>query len=120
MGNSLGQLTAAEGLGGIAAGGTGGTGGTGTTTTAGAPILTFSDRILGSVNRNATTDFAAPALDAPTFRRTFAGDGFDNNVFEEGGTSVSSAIVTGSYALVSSALDYWNQIRTLGTTDSAT
>ena len=32
------------------------------------------------------------------------------NVFQEGGTSLSSAIVTGSFALVASALDYWDAI----------
>ena len=45
------------------------------TTTTGGGIITFSDRLLGAANRSATTDFAAPALDVPTFRRTFAGDG---------------------------------------------
>ena len=113
-GNSLGQLTAADGFGVGNAGGGGGTGGT----TATGSLITFSDRLLGSANRNNTTDFAAPALDAPTFRRFF-GTNTNPNTFIEGGTSVSSAIVTGSYALVSSALDYWNQVRKLGTTASA-
>ena len=31
--------------------------------------IVFSDRILAAANRNITTDFAAPALDIPTFRR---------------------------------------------------
>ena len=34
------------------------------------PVV-FSDRILAAANRNITTDFAAPALDIPTFRRKF-------------------------------------------------
>ncbi len=114
--NVLGQLTGAEGFGGGTTGTTGGT----TGATGGGPIITFSDRILGSVNRNSTTDFAAPALDAPTFRRFFGNlDNFNPNTFIEGGTSISSAMVTGSYALVSSALDYWNQINKVGSTASA-
>ena len=113
-------------------GGTGGAGagGTGTTTTAGvsanvatytaADILQYNDRITGAANRSPTTDFAAPAIDVPTFRRTFsltntttgtstsaAGDPNDHLTFTQVGTSMSAAIVTGSYALVSSALNYW-------------
>ncbi len=114
------------GTGGAGAGGTGGTG----TTTAGvaanvatytaADILQYNDRITGAANRSATTDFAAPAIDVPTFRRTFsltntttgtstsaAGDPNNHLTFTQVGTSMSSAIVTGSYALVSSALNYW-------------
>ena len=35
------------------------------------PISTiYANRIVGSVNRSNTTDFAAPALNVPTFRRT--------------------------------------------------
>src|SRR6202035_5021024 len=45
--------------------------------------------------------------------------GFDNLTFEQGGTSISSSIVTGSYALVSSALDYWTQLNQTGVTSSA-
>ncbi len=131
-GNSLGQLTAADGGGGGGtgagsgggtgggAGGAGGAGGGAGNTANGSSLITFSDRILGSANRSTTTDFAAPALDAPTFRRVIGNvQGFDPNTFQEGGTSVSSAIVTGSYSLVSSALDYWTQLRAQGTTSSA-
>ena len=129
-GNNLGQLTAADSGPGSAAGTArdrrdGGTGAPaaqeapGAAGAGGTALDVFSDRLLGSANRNATTDFAAPALDAPTFRRTFAGDGFDNLTFEQGGTSVSSAIVTGAYSLVSSALDYWTQLNTTGATASA-
>src|SRR5207248_2108938 len=73
-------------------------------------------------NRNASTDFAAPAFNVPTFRRTFLGvtttgtttttstaaNPLNHLTFTEVGTSLSSAIVTGSYALVSSALNYWS------------
>ena len=32
----------------------------------------YNDRITGAANRSPTTDFAAPAIDVPTFRRTFS------------------------------------------------
>jgi len=80
----------------------------------------YANRITGAANRSAATDFAAPAIDVPTFRRTFslvnvttgtstsaAGDPNDHLTFSQVGTSMSSAIVTGAYALVSSALNYW-------------
>jgi len=121
-GNNLGRLTAAEAGGGGTGGngGAGGGGGNGGANNGGGGLNSiYTDRLLGSVNRNTTTDFAAPALDAPTFRRTFGGDGNDNNVFLQGGTSVSSAIVTGSYALVSSALEYWSNISKFGLTASS-
>ena len=78
----------------------------------------YSDRILASANRGWTTDYAAPAIDIPTFRRTFTQssvpttgtgtstqttDARDHNTFTEGGTSLSSGIVAGAFALVSSA-----------------
>ena len=76
-------------------------------------IVTFSDRLLGSVNRNTTTDFAAPALDVADLPAdVHPATASTTTSSSEGGTSVSSAIVTGSYSLVSSALDYWGQIRT--------
>ena len=109
---------------------TGTTSTTGSTTTAGvaanvatytaADILMYNDRITGAANRSPTTDFAAPAIDVPTFRRTFslvntttgtstsaAGDPNNHLTFSQVGTSMSSAIVTGAYSLVSSALNYW-------------
>ena len=80
----------------------------------------YNDRITGAANRSPTTDFAAPAIDVPTFRRTFslvsvpsgtstsaAGDPNDHLTFSQVGTSMSSAIVTGAYSLVASALNYW-------------
>ena len=80
----------------------------------------YNDRITGAANRSPTTDFAAPAIDVPTFRRTFslvnvstgtstsaAGDPNNHLTFSQVGTSMSSAIVTGAYSLVASALNYW-------------
>jgi hypothetical protein len=88
---------------------------------ANADFTMWNDRIPGAVNRSVGTDFAAPAIDVPTFRRTFsitstttgttntsaAGDPADHLTFTQVGTSMSDGIVTGSYALVASALDYW-------------
>ena len=90
-------------------------------------LLVFKDKLLGSSNRSLTTDFTAPELDVPTWARlitnsslsgtvggTIGGIGGNSltgfNVFQEGGTSLSAAIVTGSYSLVASALDYWSVI----------
>ncbi|MGO9814490.1 MAG: hypothetical protein ACLP53_27480, partial [Isosphaeraceae bacterium] len=85
-----------------------------------ADTLMYANRITGAANRSPTTDFAAPAIDVPTFRRTFslvntstgtstsaAGDPNDHLTFSQVGTSMSSAIVTGAYSLVASALNYW-------------
>ena len=85
-----------------------------------ADTLMYNDRITGAANRSATTDFAAPAIDVPTFRRTFSlanvptgdfderrGRPEDHLTFSQVGTSMSSAIVTGAYSLVASALNYW-------------
>lgn len=124
----------------IGGNGTGTGGGTGTGTynplaniLANADLVIYTDRILGASNRSRTTDFVAPALDVPTFRRTFdsttgttggtggggtggggggatftaTGDPANRMTFEFGGTSASSAIATGSYAVVSSALGFW-------------
>jgi hypothetical protein len=91
----------------------------------------YADRILAAANRSITTDYAAPALDIPTFRRTFilttagqatgttATDPTDHMTFTQGGTSLSSAIVTGSFALVSSALNYWANLNKTGVTADA-
>jgi hypothetical protein len=82
-----------------------------TTLTAGDTLI-FSDEILGTANRNMTTDFTAPALDIPTFSATstattttVGGTGLAQ--FQQGGTSLSSALVSGSFTLVASALNYW-------------
>ena len=73
-------------------------------------ILLFEGKILDSSNRSSTTDYAAPAIDLPTFGETFAGDLGANNVFTQGGTSLASAVVTGSFALTASALSYWSTL----------
>ncbi len=80
-------------------------------------FVQYANRIGAAVNRSNTTDFAAPDVNVPTFRRTFtlptgttsttAGSPTDHLTFTQVGTSMSAAIVTGSYALVSSALNYW-------------
>jgi hypothetical protein len=79
-------------------------------------LIIFKDKILVAANRNYYTDFTAPAIDVPTFQRTpgqvdFAiGTQGGYNVFQEGGTSISAGVLTGSYALVASAIDYWTGI----------
>src|SRR5262249_28401823 len=86
--------------------------------------IIFKDKILVAANRSTTTDYAAPALNVPTFRRTFSGTPaapdpasvFPHNVFSEGGTSLSSAIRTRPVATVASALDYWDGITPTGVT----
>ncbi len=99
---------------------------TGAGLVAAADAIVFKDKLLASSNRNFLTDYTAPEVDVPTFQRsgasvtaagaTVAGGtattGF--NDFGEGGTSLSSAIVTGSYALVESALNYWINIANSG------
>ena len=91
-------------------------------------LLVFKDKLLASSNRSLTTDYTAPEVDVPTWARlvssvslsgttggTIGGIGGNPltgfNDFQEGGTSLSSAIVTGSYALLASALDYWSVIQ---------
>ncbi len=88
----------------------------------GGSILQYANRILAAANRSDTTDFSAPAVNVPTFRRTFAtntstttatdGDPLDHNTFTQVGTSMAAAIVTGSFALISSALTYWTNLST--------
>ncbi len=116
--------------------GTTGGGGTNTTSQFGGnlaaitpDLLIFEDKILNAANRGPTTDFVAPAIDIPTYARTGVATtssstggttgtttttGTTVNVggtgvltFQQGGTSLSSAMVTGSFTMVASALDYW-------------
>lgn len=82
-------------------------------------LTIYSDRLLSAANRSHTTDFAAPALGVPTFRRTFVGDENINLVFDEAGTSLSSGMVSGSFALLASALEYYNTLSVTGSTASA-
>ncbi len=127
-------------LGGITTTGGGG-GGAATTNVIGALVsqdsTIFKDKLLSSANRNVTTDFAAPALDVPTFGRLVAvttttvnggtagtsTSGLVNNpanlVFQQGGTSLSAAITSGSFALVASALDYFAALTPTGATTDA-
>jgi hypothetical protein len=81
--------------------------------------IIFKDKILVSSNRSITTDYAAPEIDVPTFSRTFLGDAHVHNVFNLAGTSFASAVVTGSFALVSSAIDYWSNLAKSGVTTDA-
>ena len=151
------------GTGGTATTGGGAGGGTGGGTAAGGTIISllsaadfaiYSDRLLGSANRNSQTDYAAPAIDVPTFRRTFTSttattgvgtgaggtgaggtgggsttggstftagnqDPNDRNTDQDGGTSLSAGVVTGAFALVSSALTYWTNLDQTGVTSDA-
>ena len=82
----------------------------------------YANRVVGATNRSDATDFAAPALNVPTFRREFearsssstttgTGSTVTNHLtFTQVGTSMSDAIVTGAYSLVSSALNYWTNL----------
>ena len=79
----------------------------------------YQDRLLSAANRSSKTDFAAPAVNVPTYRRTFIGDGNDHLTFNESGTSLSSAMVTGSFTLLASALDYYSSLSVTGATTSA-
>lgn len=86
--------------------------------------LIFSDKLLFSSNRSTTTDFTAPEMDLPTFGRTGVTSTGGTTptatgghlVFTEAGTSLSSGVVTGAYALVASALDYWSDLSRTGVT----
>jgi hypothetical protein len=122
------QLT----IGGTASTGTGGTTGGGTTTggevdpnvesLAAGDYNIWSDRIPASLNRGMTTDFAAPAFDVPTFARRpdataliDAGEAANMRLtFSQVGTSMSTGVLTGAYAMVSSALGYWSNIDRAG------
>lgn len=89
----------------------------GVTVVTGDQIL-FKDKLLVASNRATGTDFVAPAIDVPTFRRTFIGDLNSFNVFRESGTSLSAGVASGSFALVASALNYWTSLA--HTVDGAT
>ncbi len=62
----------------------------------------------------------APALDVPTYARTALGltttnvGGTGLMTFQNGGTSLSAAMVTGSMAVVASALSYWTTLTNSG------
>ena len=42
-------------------------------------LILFNDKVLVGANRNITTDFAAPAIDVPTFTPDLPGDNTDNH-----------------------------------------
>ncbi|WP_158633525.1 S8 family serine peptidase [Tautonia sociabilis] len=79
-------------------------------------LTIYSDRLLSAANRTHKTDFAAPALNVPTYRRTFIGDNNDHMTFTDAGTSLSSAMVTGSFAMLASALEFYNDLAVTGST----
>lgn len=85
--------------------------------TADATSTIFKDKLLNAASRNSFTDFAAPALDTPTFARNT--NTLENNTLDFGGTSASSAMVTGSFAMVASALNYWTKLANQGYTVDA-
>lgn len=93
------------------------------TFTAGDNGTYYADRVIANANRSITTDFMAPAIDVPTFRRTNAGTNGapipGTNTFYASGTSLSAGIVAGSFATVASALDYWTQMARTGVTSDA-
>jgi hypothetical protein len=85
----------------------------------------YSDKLIAASNRSITTDYVAPAVDVPTFARTsvtsttsasLTSTNLLLNTVQEGGTSLSAGVATGSYALVQSALSYWDIIRTSDST----
>ncbi len=81
-----------------------------------ADTLIFQDRLLAAANRTYVTDFVAPAVDVPTFSRTFIGDNDENLVFDQVGTSLSAGIVTGGFTMLASALDFYSDVATRGET----
>ncbi len=76
----------------------------------------FVDRISPAVNRTTTTDFVAPVINIPVFNLRTAEAANDELLLREGGTSLSSALVTGSIAIVASAIDYWSELNVEGST----
>jgi hypothetical protein len=84
----------------------------------------FKDKLVSAANRSPTTDYAAPVMDVPTFARTVAaaaggpanasGNSPEHLTFSQAGTALSAAEVTGSFALVSSAINFWSQLATTG------
>ena len=79
----------------------------------------YSDDILYASNASITTDYMAPAVDVPTFAQVSSARGNDPLVFDEAGTSMSAAVTTGSFAVVTSALNYWINLNKVGATSDA-
>ena len=63
---------------------------------AAADFRIWVDRIPGAVNRNVTTDFAAPAFNVPTFSRTFGSAASERRTGGTGGTGSGGTGGTGS------------------------
>lgn len=87
------------------------------TMTNGNPFL-YADDILFSSNSSITTDYMAPGVDVPTYAQTSSA-GNNPLVFDQAGTSMSTAVTTGSFAVVSSALNYWVGLSRSGATSDA-
>ena len=79
----------------------------------------YADDILYASNSGITTDYMAPAVDVPTFAQVSSTRGNDPLVFDEAGTSMSAAVTTGSFAVVTSALNYWISLNKVGATSDA-
>ena len=86
------------------------------TMTDGQPNL-FANDILYSSNASITLDYMAPGVDVPTFAQTTGG--INPLTFDQGGTSMSTAVAQGSFAVVSSAINYWVNMNRVGATSDA-
>lgn len=79
----------------------------------------YADDILYASNTSITTDYVAPAIDVPTYAQTSTARGNDPLVFDAAGTSMSAGVATGSFAIVSSAINYWVSLAKTGATSDA-
>ena len=77
----------------------------------------YGDDILYSSNSSITLDYMAPGIDVPTFAQTTTGT--NPLVFDQAGTSMSTAVAQGSFAIVSSAINYWVNLNRAGATADA-
>lgn len=77
----------------------------------------YGDDILYSSNASITLDYMAPGIDVPTFAQTSTGT--NPLVFDQAGTSMSTAVAQGSFAIVSSAINYWVNMNRTGATADA-
>ncbi len=87
------------------------------TMTNGQPFL-YADDMLYSSNASITTDYVAPGVDVPTFSQT-TGTNTDPLRFDIAGTSMSAGVTAGSFALVTSAVNYWTNLARAGATSDA-
>ena len=79
------------------------------------------DRLRGPRHRRADLppDLRRDHLSATGVATTTGQDNTDHNAFNDAGTSLSAAEVTGAFALVSSALGYWSNLAKTGYTADA-